>query len=683
MRSFIGCLIIFASLPIEAQTPGELATAHELQQVLEQKSQELKAFKAREKLMQEHQQSLSKQREEIEKLGENLLNHAQNRDRLGSEVNQMLQGLPLPMKISRKASFLKCVKNSLQQQHKTSVEACRKSYPAIFSATEEKKLALWKTLEKNPAELEARKKQLKLEIPKIESTLVNLEKFQQYSRTRLDQLKIQEQQTSIRLNEYKRLKELPGLQGCGPHTSTINLELEKPYPEASFKGPFHGIARDNQDGLGTCYANTAKNLLLGVTGGEVNASFLDAALLYKISSGDLHLNALDGGGSCATLEEIKKVGYCPQSQSPLERGERNLVFESLMGETTSLWSAVSTINLLKNFLAGKEEFDLKTSPLHKDLYNKAHEIITKLQQDPSIKLPLPGARVAIPPLFHLKKYVEQNRFKLKIKEDEFLDSYQKTYKTFFPKYVRALQEDKKPDEIFALYEKHFDEFITTHQMRGALDEFKQAWLPEVQADLYSPQFKSQLRSSFDFLKEIMGQSNQTDEAALNYCMANFFDGLNFLASFQPLMDKLKELKVDPKLLFNEEGKFRSSQELMQLAIAPGCLHPANREPVKTNFTCQNGHDTINQIHAMNLSEDQKLDVLRERIVLSLMNGYPLGNSTAQLGGHHINTIAGLRYNPELKRCEYLIRESQTGTSDWHDERSIFNKIRALTEVRKQ
>ena len=77
-------------------------------------------------------------------------------------------------------------------------------------------------------------------------------------------------------------------------------------------------------------------------------------------------------------------------------------------------------------------------------------------------------------------------------------------------------------------------------------------------------------------------------------------------------------------------------------------------------------------------------MFRERVVLSLAQGYPLGQSFVFTppDGRHINTIVGLRFNPETQSCELRIRESQTGTSAWHSEDQIYGKMEALTEVGK-
>jgi hypothetical protein len=49
---------------------------------------------------------------------------------------------------------------------------------------------------------------------------------------------------------------------------------------------------------------------------------------------------------------------------------------------------------------------------------------------------------------------------------------------------------------------------------------------------------------------------------------------------------------------------------------------------------------------------------------------------------HINTVVGMRFNSKNNQCEYLIRESQDGTSKWTKESEIFQKVDDIVEVRK-
>jgi hypothetical protein len=110
---------------------------------------------------------------------------------------------------------------------------------------------------------------------------------------------------------------------CDESTPTINLEEEVPYPGARIRGPLYNVRRDHQDGLGTCYANTARNILIGLTNGAINPSYLDLAILFKRSQNASAREGLDLGGTCETISVLQSTrsGICDQSQSPLETGE--------------------------------------------------------------------------------------------------------------------------------------------------------------------------------------------------------------------------------------------------------------------------------------------------------------------------------------------------------------------------
>ena len=89
--------------------------------------------------------------------------------------------------------------------------------------------------------------------------------------------------------------------------------------------------------------------------------------------------------------------------------------------------------------------------------------------------------------------------------------------------------------------------------------------------------------------------------------------------------------------------------------------------------------TVSLIRTFGKSPEILTKLFRERVIASLLQGYALGN---QIQGH-INTIVGMRFNQQNKQCEILIRESQTGTSTWQTEESIYKNIRGLAEVRRK
>src|SRR5690606_13956088 len=104
-----------------------------------------------------------------------------------------------------------------------------------------------------------------------------------------------------KIDEIDTLKDQKDFSVCGPSMKEIDLENEYIYKRASKKGPFYGLSRDNQDGVGTCFANTDKNLLVGLSDGKMAASFIDISLKYKQENGTYITQGIEAGGACASL----------------------------------------------------------------------------------------------------------------------------------------------------------------------------------------------------------------------------------------------------------------------------------------------------------------------------------------------------------------------------------------------
>lgn len=130
---------------------------------------------------------------------------------------------------------------------------------------------------------------------KIQETKTNLEKIQQKLAIKSKML------------EGIRSSKLSGT--CTPDTPEIDLEAGQ--------GPFAGLPVDFQGQLGVCYANTTKNLMVSLSRGKMNPSFLDIAVQSKDEKSVL-AQGLDGGGVCPVLEKLRKVGLCAQSKAKRE-----------------------------------------------------------------------------------------------------------------------------------------------------------------------------------------------------------------------------------------------------------------------------------------------------------------------------------------------------------------------------
>lgn len=657
------------------------------EQELEQQDRSLKKqlegqkvySKAAEDKIQSNLQKLQLKKDHLTRIHNYEKNFEQERAKTLAELSEILSARNTRRK---KAAYYKCLIDSLTTEKVIKDAECMSSHKVKLKAAEKNKIQEMKErVSLSPAEINNFKISLPAQINELEIEVTTSRANHKFSLDREEMLKLSIQNVEIKRSEVPLITKNAHFTNCNESTPVINLEEKEPYPGADFAGPFYGIPRDNQDGLGTCYANAAKNLLIGISRGEDNASFLDLALLYKDSSGGLSRDGLDGGSSCHTLAQVKEHGYCPQKYSALETGERSLAGEGLFQTDPHSYLA-SNINILKKFLQGLEEFKSGKSPVKDEILMKSRDIVEKIKANPDIQLPLPVARFPIPEDWKLKEAYYQNKSSINKTEEEFIEEYHSAYQKFSPLYVKALLEGKSLNEIFEVYKDTLAPFFNKYKLSKVLPEYKRVFLIDANRDYKDSRFKKKLRASLDFLKEVMDKQNESDDEFIEYC-AHASTDLKFLASLNPLIEKLRSKKLNSDLLFDQKGKFKSPSELMQLTVAPSCLNKNNRKDTKP-FTCQNGYDTVNHIKSSKVSTQEKKKMLREKVVLSLVQGYPLGNSfPTGANVAHINTIVGLRFNPESKKCEYRIRESQTGTSDWHDEGKIFEKMSALTEVRRQ
>lgn len=661
-----------AQLMTEAEIEEQKAVlANQLQGQLDYTKREQARYDAEVKKIQDKKEELAKY-EEYEK------NFAQERIIAIDQITDKIKKLPVFQKLGSKAGFYKCLRSSLEEGKALNFENCQRSYSPSLSDEDNELLNDMKTkVGKTLKEVQIKKELLPREIQNIEAILPGIENNKKFSEKRQSDLEKSIQGLEIKKEEVKFLSKNTKYLNCDESSPEINLESEVPFDGAGFKGPFHGVPRDNQDGLGTCYANAAKNLLVGISGGEDVASFLDMALVYK-SQNDNLASGLDGGNSCPTLDALAKKGYCPQEYAPLENGERNIVGEGLFNLDAYNYLATN-VNMVRDFLNDLEKFQKSSNPMSQTMMAKAQSMIQQIKARPDIKIPLPIARFEIPERWKLREaFAGKNS---QVKESEFLKEYEDSYKSFYPLYVKAIIQGKTQDQIFDLWTEKMKPFIEKYSLQTNLPEFKRVWKINVSSDFSDPSVKKQLRASLDFLKDVLDQKDVTDEAFLELCASQGGDAISFLGALNPLVEKLRANKLNEDKLFDKDGKFRSAQELMQLTVAPSCLNEENRKKLPA-FSCSSGYDVVSKAKKLDKPYVEKLKALRETITLSLLNGYPLGNTFPMNGGWHINTIVGMRFNKTAGRCEYLIRESQTGTSDWHPETRIFDKIEALTEVRK-
>lgn len=595
------------------------------------------------------------------------------------EANDALENLSSADRlVSRKAGFYRCVRSDLKERKIVSIKNCRLSHPANFSVEDEKLIQSWTdTVTMNSSDIKFKREQLERDIKTYGYGLENAKTQLLNNKGTWARLEETEKLLIAREKDLEVIKANGKFVNCDANTPEISLEEKVPFAGAKFQGPFYGVPRDNQDGMGTCYANAAKNLVVGATQGKGVGSFLDMALLYK---GDgVITGGLDAGHSCGVITKVNEVGYCPQAFAPFETGEKNIYAEGLMGGSKgTTYDQSVVVKLLQNFLAGQDTFVKNNKELSDQVLKQAKIVIHNIKARPNVKLPMPVVRREIPTAWKLKEFANLAKTKAKFPDtNKFYADYKKQYRSFYPQYVRGVVEGKSRDQIFEAFKLKMKPFIDQYELEDQLAQWKTIFLQDTESDWNDANFRKDVAKSVEFMKAMSGQPGATDQDFLKFCDETAGDTLHFMESLQPLVKHLKDVGANTDLLFDESGKFKSPTDLMQLAVAPACLKPENRIKLEPGILCESGYPTITNIRNSPAAQQKKM--LRERVVGSLVQGYPLGNTFE----NHINTIVGMKYDPATKECQFKIRESQTGTSSWQSEQRIFSKIEALTEVRRK
>jgi hypothetical protein len=447
----------------------------------------------------------------------------------------------------------------------------------------------------------------------------------------------------------------PQYVNCDSNTPTINLELSA--------GPLHSIPRDHQDGLGTCYANTAKNLLAALSGGEINASFLDMALQHQLQSDRLSRSGLDGGHSCETLEAIASRGYCPQEFSPLEGGEQNPLHRSLLGGKSDLEAQQLAFYLVRNYFRKSLDLESGGDARILELKKRSPNYISAIKANPDLKIPIP--LLTPPDLFQLGAM--HSIYKVKEEREVFMQDYHATFARLRPLLAEAIVKEKKLKDIMKLYQQ---------QMRSFFDKYDPDLAKEMRESFErNLQRADQLRAARTTLQQLksLGLDYQTSADLELICTENPL--VEYLDSLAQLSRHIWSLGGDAHLLLSPAGKMNNDEEIMQLLIAPSCLHQQNRRPLAFQFDCW-------RLASIRQGEPRTKE-LRSEIIISLLQGQAVGNTIFQGTQLHINTIVGMRFNQELERCEYLVRESQTGRSEWESESRVFEHHTSLTLVERK
>jgi hypothetical protein len=470
---------------------------------------------------------------------------------------------------------------------------------------------------------------------------------------------------------------------CGPQTPV--LDLEKPARSSGIQkdGPFYAVPHDNQDSVGTCYSNTARNLLYAVTDGQVDASFLDLAVNFKseFESGALDV---DGGSACRAMEAVKKIGFCPKNYSPIENGDA--IAEGLISGLTSLNEQSELLDMLKKFMSNRRVLENDATPAMKNFLGGSADLMKDLKNNPKISLPYP--KLDGTPLFDARVseayFVGKKDGRITVSEKEYNQEVSYYHDSFRSKLVELLKQGYSTEAVASLVRSHYRPLAEKYHWTAWEDRIINRSFVSMVDRMDRKDFLSRVEATENFKNKVLGHETAVAGNTINCqgCQPKEIESNKISDFFQSVSDVfgwMRNRKINPDQLFDAQGDFRSDKEILQLALVPRCLNPENRKTIENDFKC---HDYNPVIHA-NMLGQEYVPYTRSLIIDNLKKGIPVGNTFPTKNSRHINTIVGYRFNHNKGSCEIKIRESQNGTSAWHDERSVIHRMDRITIVEKE
>lgn len=449
---------------------------------------------------------------------------------------------------------------------------------------------------------------------------------------------------------------------CSPSSVTINLEEEVPYPGAPIRGPLYGVPQDNQDGIGTCYANVSRYVLLGLSGGRDSASYLDLALGFKRTSNDLTEEGLSAGEICPTLMAARQRGFCPQNLAPLEGSGRTEIARVLGVENDPFRAQSDLNNALRDFFARRQS--MTPAQVSASILPRIGEAIRRVRENPMITFPFPGMSVP---------FVNTSIFKgVQLPEnskDTAESLYESALSTIRPQTMQAIIENKTPGEIFDIFSRGITPTFRRMHIEDQLPGQRTSFIEAMTAAMNAPGFRDRITATLEFLRGLSGRSENSPEQFAAFCTGEYFPNIELLNSIGPV---LRTLSASDGSIVDSQGNLLPMADVFQLAVAPACLNPQNRRPTSVNFTCDDRF--FDSIRRSRVSIQTKMTQVRTRLIQNLRQGIPVGRAFPQPGGGgHVNTIVGFRYNSDRRECEYLIRDSASAESNWHSEREVVSE----------
>ena len=344
-------LILFVLLSnfVLAQEVDQLDKEYERLKLMLEQNQSW--IKSQQQIKDQTEFVIKKNQAEIKSLDDLIRSRTEYKKQVLDEIEKEIKNVPgIVRMVSKKAAYYRCLQENLNLDKSEFFQTCHLKHLKKLSKSEESDVNRWMALtDLSPYDLKSKVQKLEFAIEVEQSTHKLAAERIQTAFVQRERLIEDEEKILMKYEDRKVAAQNSHFVKCDANTPDISLEEETPYPGAKFKGPFYKVPRDNQDGIGSCYANTAKNLLVGTSRGSDIASFLDLALLYKEESGVI-ASGLDGGFTCHVLAKLKNHGYCPQGLAPIETGEANFYNDAWLGsDRIGLWGQSVVFEYLQKF----------------------------------------------------------------------------------------------------------------------------------------------------------------------------------------------------------------------------------------------------------------------------------------------------------------------------------------------
>lgn len=559
----------------------------------------------------------------------------------------------------RKLNYLTCLKDKLNLKKYTTLTSCTKESILYLNSTDKEMYSKIEFISKEiDMDLELTYQQLSRQISQDEILLKQFNEKNKLFSNNIDFYNANKAQTLEILNNMENILTDTKFKSCDSEMPTIDLENEYITKVSNIRGVFHQIPQEQQGGIGTCYANTAKNLLLGLSRGVHNANYLDLAIQYKDSTDELATEGLEGGFPCNLLRMAKKRGYCKNSKITSNNNEiKTTEVISLALDLSQLENSLNmtknTQNLIKDFISNKD-LDFPVRPLRAIIFQQGtnQKVFKKSQK--------------------LKDYFENfdqfNTF-LKAKDVEIKSDF-----------IASIQSGQSIDhfidrlinkKLYSTFQK-YGETVPSSYIRNA----RNIYTKYLQAKKFK-QLKESVIFMLDNISSLKRYSNQDIDLFYNEILS-----LNDHLSIIQKMSKYIQLhKIDHNILFDSNGSFKDLKTLLSLLAAPNCIDESDRTSIDNEIKCVSDYNFVKDLKlSFPNSVDLQEKFFQLRIKASLLKGLPLGNIFYLPYGLHVNTIVGMKYNKSTDRCELKMRDSQDVKSKWVKLNEVIKYNKSVSEI---